>query len=110
MPSLVNGDLGQEKQGAFTLQELQKLYHQQLLLQMQEAETARVELTRVRDQLKNEEAARAHAQVQDLLAELMILVINGPLPKLDRSFFPKYQFAGHILRKIFCLKRTKIIF
>ena len=61
--SLVNGDIGNQKHGAFSLQQLQQLYHQQLLHQMQEADTARNELSRLREQLNTEIEARNKAQV-----------------------------------------------
>ena len=64
MPSLVNGQIGGEKHGAFTLQQIQQLYHQQLLQQINEADTARNELSRVRAQLKVEMDARSQAQVR----------------------------------------------
>ena len=60
---LVNGDIGNQKHGAFSLQQLQQLYHQQLLHQMQEADKARNELSRLREQLNTEIEARNKAQV-----------------------------------------------
>lgn len=60
---LVNGQAGVEKHGAFTLQHIQQLYHQQLLQQINEADSARNEVTRLRAQLKVEMDARGQAQV-----------------------------------------------
>ena len=60
---LVNGTIGGEKHGVFTLQQLQQLYHQQLLQQINEADSSRGECTRLRAQLKVEMDARAQAQV-----------------------------------------------
>jgi len=79
MPSLVNGQVGGEKHGAFTLQQIQQLYHQQLLQQINEADTARNELSRVRAQLKVEMDARSQAQqqVHRLLAqnrEMLVMI------------------------------------
>lgn len=65
MPMLVNGQIGSEKHGAFTLQQLQQLYHQQLLQQINDADTARNELSRLRAQLKAEMDARSEAQVRN---------------------------------------------
>ena len=61
---LVNGQVGGEKHGAFTLQQLQQLYHQQLLQQINDADASRNELSRVRAQLKVETEARSQAQVR----------------------------------------------
>lgn len=60
---LVNGQLGNEQHGAFTLQQLQQLYHQQLLQQINDADAARHELSRLRAQLKVETDARSDCQV-----------------------------------------------
>ena len=61
---LLNGQLGVEKHGAFTLQQIQQLYHQQLLQQINEADSSRNEVTRLRAQLKVEMDSRAQAQVR----------------------------------------------
>ena len=62
-PILMNGEISDEKHGPFTLRQLQQLYHQQLLQQMQEADSARNDLARMRNQLKVETDARSQAQV-----------------------------------------------
>ena len=73
---LVNGDIGNQKHGAFSLQQLQQLYHQQLLHQMQEADTARNEFSRLREQLNTEIEARNKAQV----------ISVAPFVSHDRSY------------------------
>lgn len=77
LPMLVNGELGSEKHGPFTLHQLQQLYHQQLLHQMQEAENSRNELSTIRNQLKVEMDSRMQAQhqVHRLLAQNRELVV-----------------------------------
>lgn len=70
---LVNGELGSEKHGPFTLHQLQQLYHQQLLHQMQEAENSRNELSTIRNQLKVEMDSRMQAQVTFLFLFLFLL-------------------------------------
>lgn len=72
-----NGELN-VKHGAFTLQQLQQYYHQQLLQQIQEADYSRTEASRLRDQLKIETEARMKAQnqVTRLLAQNRELIGN----------------------------------
>lgn len=79
VPMLVNGITGNDKHGAFTLQQLQHLYHQQLLQQINEVDSARGELSRLRAQLKVEIDARGQAQqqVHRLLAqnrEMLVMI------------------------------------
>lgn len=70
---LLNGQIGLEKHGAFTLQQIQQLYHQQLLQQINEADSARNEVTRIRSQLKAEMDARAQAQVREVFHSHLVL-------------------------------------
>ena len=63
---LINGQVGGERHGAFTLQQLQQLYHQQLLQQINDADSAKNELSRVRAQLKVEMDARLESQVRNI--------------------------------------------
>lgn len=94
---LVNGQIGSEKHGPFTLQQLQQLYHQQLLQQINDADAARNELSRVRAQLKVEMDARSEAQVTILYRKSILYGVQfgstiSMYLKSETDFLKKLKF------------------